>query len=69
MAFRTVPFEEYGAGSDGVWIILQRIGAVPRFFRGLLQFRVDGRIVFERCVNGRFVRIPALGKEDRHCKK
>ena len=69
MAFRAVLFEENGAGSDGVRIILQRIGAVPGFFRDLLQFRIDGRIVFGRCVNGRFARIPALGKEDRHCKK
>ena len=69
VAFRAVLLEKKGAGSNGVGIVLQRIGAVPRFFGRLLQFRVDGGIVFWRCLRGRLVGIPALCKENRHCKK
>src|SRR5260370_29704699 len=69
VAFRAVLFEEYGAGSNGVRIILQRIGAAPRFFWGLLQFRVDGRVVFGRCARSWFIGVPALRMDNRHGKK
>src|SRR5258708_17888871 len=60
MAFGAVPFKENGPGSNCVRIILQRISAAPRFFRGLLQFRVDGRIVLGRCASRWFIGVPAL---------
>lgn len=69
MAFRAVLFEENGAGSNGVWIVLQRICAVPGLFGRLLQLRVDGRIVFGRCADGWLVGIPALREDNRHRKK
>ncbi len=69
MTFDAVLFEENGASSNGVWIVLQRICALARFFGGLLQFRIHGRIVFGRCGDGRFVGIPALRKDNRHGKK
>src|SRR6266481_3924398 len=69
VAFRAVLFEKNGAGSNGVRIVLQRIRAVPGLFGGLLQLRVDGRIVFGRCAAGWFARTPALREDNRHGKK
>src|SRR5258708_3311579 len=61
--------EENGASRNRVWIVFQRIWAVPCLFRCFLQFRVDGRIVFRRCGSGKLVGIPALSKHHRHGKK
>src|SRR5882762_10154239 len=69
MTFGAVLFEENGASSNGVWIVLQRICAVPCLFGCLLQFRVDGRFVCGRCADGRFVGILALRKNNGHHKK
>src|SRR6267143_3237327 len=68
MTFGAVLFEENGAGSNGFWIVLQRICTVPRSFGCLLQFCIDGRIVFGSCADGRRVGIPALRKNNRHRK-
>ncbi len=69
MTFRAVLLEENGSGSDGVWIVLQRIGAEACFFRSFLQFRVDGRIVLGRCRGGRFAGIRALRQDDGNRKQ
>ena len=41
MTFRAVLFEQNCPRSDCVRIVLQWIGAVPRFGGRLLQFRID----------------------------
>ncbi len=69
MTFGTVLFEKNGASSNGVWIILQRICAIPRLFGHLLQLRIDGWVVVGPCGDGRFVGIPALREDNRHGKK
>src|SRR5216683_1854736 len=69
MTFGAVLFEENAAGSNGIRIVLERISALPRLFGSLLQFRVDCRIVFGRCADGRFVGSLALCKYDRHPNK
>src|SRR6266446_4211002 len=47
-----VLLEENSACGNGVRILLQRICALARFFRRLLQLRVDGRIVLTRRPRG-----------------
>src|SRR5258708_10526363 len=69
MTFGAALFEENGASSNGVRIVLERISALPRLFGCLLQFRVDGRIVFGRCADGRFVGILALRRDNRYPNK
>src|SRR6266849_4986461 len=69
MTFGAVLFEENAASSNGIRIVLERISALPRLFGSLLQFRVDCRIVFGRCADGRFVGSLALCKDDRHPNK
>jgi hypothetical protein len=69
VTFGAVLFEEYGAGGNGIRIVLERIPAVPGFFRDLLQFRVDGWIVLGRCAGGRFVGLSALRKDNGRRKK
>src|SRR5712664_464151 len=69
MTFGAALFEENGAGSNGIRIVLGRICALPRLFGSLLQFRVDRRIVFGRGADGRFVGSLALCKDNRHANK
>jgi len=69
VAFRAVLFEQNGAGSNGVRIVLERIWAVARLCGRLLQFRVDGWIASGRGGDGWFAGTSALRQDHGHDKK
>ena len=69
VAFGTVLFKQNRSGGNGVRIVLQWIRAVPSLFGCLLQFRVDGWIVFGQHAGGRLIGVPTLRKNNCHHEK
>jgi len=69
MAFRAVLSKQKRSRGNSVRVIRERIAAISRFFGRLLQFRIDGRIVFRGLNNGTLLGISTLCQDYRHRKK